>query len=272
MADRKTISITGASTGIGNATAHRFADEGWNVVATMRKPAAGGDLAALKNVFVTQLDVTSESSIAEAVAQATERFGGLDVLVNNAGYGAYGIVEATSIENMRKQFETNVIGLLATSKAVIPTFRRQRSGVIVNISSVGGRMTFFFGSLYHGSKFAVEGISEAMSYEMRAIGVRVKIVEPGAIKTEFMGNFEFSNDESLAEYQELVQRMMATTGPMMENGAEPTVVAEVIYTAATDGSDQLRYTAGDDAALFMAKRSREDDATFLKDMRAQYGQ
>ena len=247
MADSKTVLITGASTGIGRSTAHLFAEKGWNVVATMRNPDAGKELAGMPQVLVARLDVTDESSIKEAVTAATTRFGGLDVLVNNAGYGAYGVLEAMPLESMRRQFETNVLGLLATTKAVIPVFRRQGSGTIVNVSSFGGRLTFPFGALYHGSKFAVEGISEAISYEMRAIGVRVKIVEPGAIKTEFMGNFEFTNDESLEQYQGLVQGMMAATEPMMKNGAPPEVVAEVIYTAATDGSERLRYTAGEDA-------------------------
>ena len=272
MANKQTVLITGASTGIGNATAKHFERQGWNVAATMRKPEAGAELGKLDRVLVTRLDVIDESSIGDAVEAAVQRFGGIDVLVNNAGYGAYGALEATSVDKMRAQFETNVIGLLATTRAVVPHFRKRGSGVVVNVSSIGGRMTFPFGTLYHGSKFAVEGISEALSYEMREIGVRMKIVEPGAIKTEFMGNFQFSNDEELEEYQGLVKKTMEMMGPMMENGAEPEVVAEVIYTAATDGSDQLRYTAGEDAKAMMAQRSAESDAVFLKGWRERFGQ
>lgn len=272
MPNEKTVLITGASTGIGKATAQYFQQQGWNVVATMRKPEAGAELEKLERVLVIRLDVTDESSIRGAVERAVERFGGVDVLVNNAGYGAYGALEATSVESMRQQFETNVIGLLATTKAVAPLFRERGSGVIVNVSSIGGRITFPFGALYHGSKFAVEGISEALRFEMRAIGVKMKVVEPGAIKTEFMGNFQFSNDEQLSEYQGLVKTTMELMTPMMEGGAEPEIVAEVIFTAATDGSDQLRYTAGDDAKQFMEKRSAESDSTFLREMEGRFGQ
>lgn len=154
-----TILITGASTGIGRATALHFHQQGWNVAATMRNPEQAGDLASMERVLVTRLDVTDEASIAQAITETLERFGGIDVLVNNAGFGAYGPLEITAMDVVRRQFDTNVIGLMAVSKAVLPVLRQQGGGVIVNISSVGGRMTFPLGSLYHGSKFAVEGLS-----------------------------------------------------------------------------------------------------------------
>jgi short-subunit dehydrogenase len=135
------------------------------------------------------------------VTAALDRFGAIDVLVNNAGYGAYGVLEATSVQSMRRQFETNVIGLLAMIRAVVPGFRQRRSGVIVNVSSIVGRLSLPFSTRYSGSKFAVEGISEALSYEMREIGVLVKLVEPGMIKTNFANAMEFNNDGSLSEYQ-----------------------------------------------------------------------
>ena len=177
MSRGKTVLITGSSIGIGKATAELFHRNGWQVVATMRNPAAGKELAELDNLLVAKLDVTDEGSIRSAVTTAVERFGGVDVLVNNAGYGAYGVLEATSVESMRQQFETNVIGPLAMTKAVVPGFRKQGGGVIVNVSSIAGRLTLPFGALYCGSKFAVEGISESLTYEMREIGVRVKVVE-----------------------------------------------------------------------------------------------
>jgi short-subunit dehydrogenase len=133
-------------------------------------------------------------------------------------------------------------------------------------------MTFPLGSLYHGTKFAVEGISEALSYELEQIGCKVKIVEPGAIKTDFGGrSFDFFNDESLVEYQELVGKMFAAMGPMTENASEASVVAEVIYTAATDGNGQLRYTAGDDAKVYMENRTKLSDAEFIAGVKAQLG-
>ncbi|MEM9068376.1 MAG: SDR family oxidoreductase [Myxococcota bacterium] len=267
-----TILITGASSGIGKTTAKYFQERGWNVVATMRTPAKETELTALDNVLVTRLDVQDEASIAAAVEEALGRFGTIDVLLNNAGYGAYGVLEATPMEKIRRQFDVNVIGLLATTRAVVPHFRSRGAGVVVNISSIGGKMAFPLGSLYHGSKFAVEGLSEALSFEMAEIGVKVKIVEPGMIKTDFGGrSFDFNNDESLAEYQPLVGKLMAAMGPLGENGSEPEVVAEVIFQAATDGTDQLRYTAGPDAAEILKNRKLADDATFLAGLKQQLG-
>jgi NADP-dependent 3-hydroxy acid dehydrogenase YdfG len=138
----QTVLITGCSAGIGRAVAELFADRGWNVVATMRSPESAGELAGKRNVLVTALDVTDEDSIAAAVKKAEERFEAIDVLVNNAGFGLYGLLEATSVESIRKQFETNVVGLLATMRAVVPGMRKRRSGVVVNVGSIAGKITY----------------------------------------------------------------------------------------------------------------------------------
>ena len=176
------------------------------------------------------------------------------------------------MEKIERQFDTNVIGLLAVTKAVLPHFRANKGGVIVNISSVGGKMTFPLGTLYHGTKFAVEGLSEALSFELDAIGVRVKIVEPGVIKTDFVGrSFDFNNDETMVEYQGVVRGFMGATEAVEPAGSEPIVVAEVIYGAVTDGTDQLRYTAGDDTKEIIANRKAADDATFVGGIKAQFG-
>lgn len=268
----KTILITGASSGIGKTTAKHFQEKGWNVIATMRSPEKEIELGTLENVLVTRLDVQDPGSIAEAVKAGIEQFGKIDVLLNNAGYGAYGVLEATPMEKIRRQFDVNVIGLFETTKAVLPHFRANRDGVIVNISSIGGKTTFPLGSLYHGSKFAVEGLSEALSFEMAAIGVKVKIIEPGIIKTDFGGrSLDFNNDESMTEYQDVVGKLFAGIEPLAAAGSEPEVVAGVIYQAATDGTDQLRYTAGADAAQIVAARKAADDATFLNGIKDQFG-
>jgi NAD(P)-dependent dehydrogenase (short-subunit alcohol dehydrogenase family) len=268
----QTILITGASSGIGKETARYFQKQGWNVVATMRRPEKEQELTALANVFVTRLDVQEPASIRSAVDAAIARFGRIDVLLNNAGYGAYGPLEATSMEKIRRQFDVNVIGLLEATKAVLPHFRANRSGVIINLSSIGGKMTFPLGTLYHGTKFAVEGMSEALSWEMEPIGVKVKIVEPGGIKTDFAGrSFDFTNDEGMAEYQGLVKKLRAALDNLVKAGSEPIVVAKVIYQAATDGTNQLRYTAGEDANVLMATRKATDDATFMKGVKAHFG-
>lgn len=268
----KTILITGSSSGIGKATAKYFQERGWNVIATMRSPDKETELTQLDNILVTRLDVQDSASITTAVEAGIARFGKIDVLLNNAGYGAYGLLEATPVEKIKRQFEVNVVGLLETTQAVLPHFRANRDGMIINISSIGGKTAYPLGTLYHGSKFAVEGLSEALSFEMEAIGVKVKIVEPGMIRTDFLGrSFDFNNDESLTEYQELVGKSFAALGPWEASGSEPIVVAEAIYQAATDGTHKLRYTAGLDAQEIVANRKVADDETFLAGIKAQFG-
>ena len=270
--ENKTILITGASSGIGKETTRLFHDKGWNVIATMRSPEKETELAQLDNVLVTRLDVTDSSSIDAAVAKGLERFGSIDVLLNNAGYGAYGPLELFPMEKIERQFDTNVIGLLAVTKAVIPHMRAQDSGTIVNISSIGGQMTFPLGTLYHGTKFAVEGLSESLHFELEPLGIKVKIVEPGMIATDFGGrSFDFVNDESVEDYQAVVQKLMATwTGGDMQ-ASEPVVVSEVIWDAVTDGSDTLRYRAGADAVQLLDNRKALDDAAFIGGLKAQFG-
>ena len=267
-----TILITGASSGIGKATALWFQEKGWNVIATMRSPQKETELNQLDNVLVTCLDVTDSDSIQTAIQQGLEKFGSIETLVNNAGYGAYGPLEAFSIDSIRKQFDTNVIGLLEVTQAILPHFRQQKAGHIVNISSIGGKVTFPLGTLYHGTKFAVEGISEALSYELEQIGIQVKIVEPGAIATDFAGrSFDFQNDESLIEYQGTVSNLMKGFESAINQASPASVVAEVIWTAVTDGTNTLRYTAGDDATEVVATRKVIDDATYMNSIKEQFG-
>lgn len=269
---KKTILITGASSGIGKATALFFAEQGWNVIATMRSPEQETELNTLENASLAALDVLDPVSIQRAVQDGIARFGKIDVLVNNAGYGAYGPLEVFERENILRQFNTNVIGLLDVTRAVIPHFRANKDGVIINISSVGGRLTFPFGALYHGTKFAVEGISESLSFELATFGVKVKIVEPGATATDFAGrSFDFTNDESIAEYQGLMSKLMKMIGDLSGNSVAARVVAEKIYEAATDGTDKLRYPATPDAVVLLEKRERESDDVFIADFKKLLG-
>ncbi len=268
----KTILITGASSGIGKETARYFHEKGWNVIATMRNPDAAADLAGLDNLLVTRLDVTESASISSAVDEGIAKFGRIDALLNNAGYGAYGPLEAFPMENIRRQFDTNVIGLLEVTKAVLPHFRAQKSGVVVNVSSIGGKMTFPLGTLYHGTKFAVEGLSEALHFELEPLGIKVKIVEPGAIATDFGGrSFDFTNDESMVEYQDTVQKLMGSFEKFGANASPPIVVAEVIWAAVNDDTGTLRFTAGEDARELMANRKALDDETFIGGLKTQFG-
>jgi NADP-dependent 3-hydroxy acid dehydrogenase YdfG len=248
---KKTILITGASSGIGKETAKYFQVKGWNVVATMRNPQKETELTNLENVIVTNLDVLDLNSIHEAINKGIKTFGSIDVLLNNAGYGAYGPLESFPRENILRQFNTNVIGLLDVTRAILPHFREKRNGIIMNVSSMGGKMTFPLGSLYHGTKFAVEGISESLRYEVEQFGGRVKIIEPGAIATDFAGrSFDFNNDEKLTVYQNIVTKILSAFPQMIQNASSTNVVTKVIYEAATDGKTKLRYMAGKDAKMF----------------------
>lgn len=261
----QTILITGASSGIGKATAKHFHAQGWNVIATMRAPEQESELQDDDHMLLARLDVTDSTSIKTAVAAGIERFGHIDVLLNNAGYGAYGPLEASSMDRVRRQFDTNVIGLIETTKAVLPHFRANQSGTIINISSIGGQMTFPLGSLYHGSKFAVEGLSEALHYELEPMGVTVKIIEPGMTQSDFGGrSFDFVNDEALAEYQPVVGAMQRVFGHFAKSLSAPEVIAGVIWRAATDGSKTLRYRAGADAETLLGARKAESDEEFFQ--------
>jgi short-subunit dehydrogenase len=267
-----TILITGASSGIGKETAKLFHSKGWNVIATMRNPENETELKQLENVLVAKLDVLDLDSIQKAFEAGIQKFGNVDVLLNNAGYGAYGPLEAFSRDKILRQFNTNVIGLLDVTKTVLPHFRQNKKGMIINISSIGGKITFPLGSLYHGTKFAVEGISEALNYEVEEFGGQVKIVEPGMIATDFGGrSFDFCNDESMSEYQKIVGSLMKAMPSMIANASSASVVAEVIFEAATDGKKQLRYTAGEDAKTLVANRLQYDDAIFIGGIKSQFG-
>lgn len=247
----QTILITGASSGIGKETAKYFHSKGWKVVATMRSPEKETELTNLENVLVTKLDVLDLNSINESIRMGIHQFGSIDVLLNNAGYGAYGPLESFPREKILRQFNTNVIGLLDVTRAILPHFREHRKGIIINVSSMGGKITFPLGSLYHGTKFAVEGISESLRYEVEQFGGRVKIIEPGAIATDFAGrSFDFNNDEKMEAYQTIVSKIMTAFPKMIKNASSTDVVTKVIYQAATDGTSKLRYMAGKDAKLY----------------------
>lgn len=265
----KTILITGASSGIGKATAIHFQQQGWNVIATMRSPEKETELNKLENVHLEKLDVLDLDSIEQAIQNGISKFGRIDALLNNAGYGAYGPLESFPRENIIKQFNTNVIGLMDVTKAIIPHFRANKDGVIVNISSIGGQMTFALGSLYHGTKFAVEGISESLHYEMKEIGVKVKIVEPGFIATDFGGrSFDFQAGD-IEDYQPLINALMKQWQNPDNKVSPPSLVAKVIFNAVTDGTDELRYRAGEDADFLLDKRKKLTDAEFFELMNSQ---
>mgnify|MGYP002783938161 CR=1 FL=1 len=268
----KTVLITGSSTGIGRAAALAFAARGWNVAASMRTPNAAsfGDAPASANIFTPRLDVTDPGSIHLAIDQTLERFGTIDALVNNAGYMLMGPLEAWREGELEAQFSTNVFGLVAVTRAVLPIMRKAGGGNIVNVSSIGGRMAFPLGSAYHSTKFAVEGLSESLRYELAPHNIRVKVVEPGGIRTDFIKRgLQWVEHPAYARTAIPMQRLMQQVDRFAPG---PEAVARIILRAAGDRSGKLRYPAKPGPFLFL--RSILPDAairTMLHGFLAWYG-
>ena len=266
----KVILITGCSSGIGLATAEFFADEGWNVIATMRHPEGGETkLKGRQNVDLVHLDVTEPGSIKDAVKFTLEKHGRIDVLVNNAGFAVKGVFEATAPEQVRKQFETNVLGLMEVTRAVLPTMRGQKGGTIVNLASIGGRVAFPLYSIYNSTKFAVEGYSESLSYELRPLNIKVKIIEPGVISTDFYDrSMVVAKREGLGDYDHFAESALKGAKRSEASGSPPEIVALCIHRAVTDNSWRLRYHAGKHAGTILALRKANPDRTFYAIIRA----
>jgi len=205
----KTVFITGCSTGIGRALVKHFQQKGWQVAATLRKPEAEKELHLLPNVRVYGLDVVDDASVRRTVEQVQRDCGGIDMVINNAGYGTFGAFETASEEQVQRQFSTNVFGTMRVIRAVLPHFRAKRSGTVVNVSSVGGFMTFPFYSLYHATKFALEGFSESLRFELKPLGITVKLLQVGGVRTDFNErSLEVFSPEGLDEYKEAHQKCL----------------------------------------------------------------
>ncbi|MCT4784832.1 SDR family oxidoreductase [Exiguobacterium aestuarii] len=253
MNQKQTIIITGASSGIGRATVELFSKRGWHVAATMRQPEDHQELSNLKGVSLYQLDVTNESSIRDAFKQIVSDHGTIDVLLNNAGYGAVGIFEEASPEQIQRQFDTNVFGVMNVIRASLPYFRKQQSGRIVTVSSVGGQITFPIYSLYHSSKWAIEGFIESLQFELAPFNIDMKLIEPGPIKTDFYGRSqELVRDQPLDVYDDYTEVALHNTNAAGANAEGPDVVAETIWRAANDRKRRLRYPSGKQAGLLIA--------------------
>jgi NAD(P)-dependent dehydrogenase (short-subunit alcohol dehydrogenase family) len=235
----KTVLITGSSSGIGLLAARLFAARGWNVAATARRPATLEGLSGAR-VLTLPLDVTDEASMAAAVAATVERFGTIDVLVNNAGYGVFGALEGIAPDRLEQLFKVNVLGTASMIRHVLPIMRHQRSGRIINMSSIGGRIASPYVSAYYATKFAVEGLSESLRYELKAHGIRVKIIEPAHFKTAFIER-ALGQWATHPDYEPQVSHVKAWVAHSDTNAPPADPVAETIFTAATDASDRLRY-------------------------------
>ncbi len=265
----KTVLITGASTGIGRASAKYFFDQGWNVVATLRSPdlekefSSSAHYVSSGRMLCIALDVTQRNSIEAAFQKAKQKFGSIDVVVNNAGYGLTGVFEGISPEQIDRQFKTNVIGLMDVCRLALQFFReaKKSGGVIINVASVAGRISVPLFSPYNATKWAVEGFSESLQYEANCISARVKIIEPGVVVTDFYTRSADRPSQKVpVEYEAYAKRINSTMDARSHLGATANDVAKVIYRAATDPSRRLRYAVGLDAHVFLFLRRFLPDA------------
>lgn len=263
----KTIFITGASTGLGKTTAKLFQSRGWNVIATMRNPESETELTALENVTVLPLDVTNPEQIHSTVKKAIES-SDIDVVFNNAGYGLIGPLEALTDDQIVKQLNTNLLGVIRVTQAFIPYFREKSSGTFITTTSIGGLIAFPLSSTYHATKWALEGWSESLAFELNTFGIDVKTVSPGGIKTDFVSR---SLDSATSPvYEGMINSLFSNMEAMMDTASEPEVIAEVVYEAATDGKKQLRYLAGEDAKALYAQRLELGDEAFREQLGKQF--
>jgi NAD(P)-dependent dehydrogenase (short-subunit alcohol dehydrogenase family) len=259
----KTIFITGASTGLGKATAKLFQSKGWQVIATMRHPEKKTELQQLENVTVLKLDVTNDSQINNTVQQVIEQYG-VDVVLNNAGYGLIGPLEAFSDAQITRQIDTNLLGVIRVMKAFTPYFRNKGEGVFITISSMFGLVGYPTCSLYSATKWALEGFCECMAYDLATFGVRVKTIAPGGIQTDFAGrSLDGASHEA---YLPLIAKVSeGYSEEKISNYSTPQQIADVVYEAATDNNNQLRYLAGPDSvALYSERLELGPEAHYLK--------
>jgi NAD(P)-dependent dehydrogenase (short-subunit alcohol dehydrogenase family) len=260
---QKVVIVTGSSTGIGRAAVETFSEAGWIVAATMRTPAKEKELSKMPGVELKVLDVTNTDSIKQAIKDVYDRYGRIDAVVNNAGYGLVGVFEDTTEEQIRRQFDTNVFGLMAVCREVIPYLRKQGFGRIINISSVGGRITLPLYSSYHSTKWAVEGFTESLQFELAPFGIRTILIEPGAIKTDF---YDRSADRaklpSSSPYKSYADQVYNQFDTAAKGAKGPQIVAKKILLAASVKSPKTRYAVGGNAPALIALRKVLPESVF----------
>ena len=269
MKDQKVAVVTGSSSGIGLETSLILARNGYTTYATMRSPHKYASIkAAVQNenlpIRVVPLDVTDDISVKNAIDHIVSEAGRIDILVNNAGYGLVGALEDLSMEEIKSQYETNLFGLIRVIHAVLPTMRKQRSGRIINISSGAGIFGYPGGSAYVSTKFAVEGLSESIAYELESFGIKVILIEPGFVKTNFGNAMVIARkaQDSASPYSELMQRTMAGFAELAKNASDAELVAKIILDAAANPNPRLRYLAGKDVESWAAGKKNMDELEF----------
>jgi NAD(P)-dependent dehydrogenase (short-subunit alcohol dehydrogenase family) len=272
----RAVLITGCSSGIGHATAELLCTEGWPVYATARHPETLADLER-SGAKTLALDVTDEQSMSAAVQAVVDAEGAVGVLINNAGYSQSGAVESVPLDQVRRQFETNVFGLMRMCQLALPGMRDQHWGRIVNLSSMGGRLTFPGGGIYHATKYAVEAISDALRFEVRGFGVKVIVVEPGLILTNFGGTASGSVQDTTASgpYADFNRKLAGRiegvyTGPLGKLGGGPDAVAKAIAGALSAKRPRTRYPVTPSARLMMGQRRLMPDRLWDLAMRSQF--
>ncbi|HKR73805.1 MAG TPA: SDR family oxidoreductase [Candidatus Nitrosocosmicus sp.] len=267
--NQKVAVVTGSSSGIGKEVSLVFARNGFTTYATMRnlqnKSIFKSIIESEKlDIRFVQLDVTDDKSVEEAIQTISNQNGRLDILVNNAAYALTGAFEDLSMDEIKSQYETNVFGLIRTTQAVLPLMRKQRSGTIINISSGAGRFGYPTGSAYVSTKFAVEGLSEAISFELEAFGIRVILIEPGIVKTNFLNSMILAKKSKnpVSEYAPLVKYVKSVIGEMAKNGSDPAYVANVIMDSISTDDPKLRYLAGKDVEQLVKTKESMSDVDF----------
>ena len=266
---KKVAIVTGSSTGIGFETALLLARSGYQTYATMRdtkKSARLTEIAKSENLplIIAQLDVNSDKSVKDGIDKIYSEKERIDVIVNNAGYGLFSPIEELTLDQIKEQFETNFFGAIRIMHAVIPIMRKQRAGTIVNLSSLVGRVGLPLSSAYVATKFALEGLTESVRYELSQFGINVILIEPGVIKTNFIENLKTSNvSESKSNYADLNESISKRFETMMANSlTSPKVVAETILNAVTSEDPKIRYIVGEDAQSIMKIRNDASDEEF----------
>ena len=280
MQDQKVAIVTGSSSGIGFETSLILARNGFHTYATMRN-LEGEKTKPLREVVknenlqlqAIELDVDNDKSVIDAINTIVEERKRIDVLINNAGYALGGALEETSMDEIRKQFETNFFGAVRVMQAAVPFMRSQRSGKIVNITSMGGRISIPLSAFYHGSKFALEGLSESIQYELEPFGIKVILIEPGAVGSNFWKNIKIakSSSDSNSPYSQFGNKILKAYMEMEQNTISPSVVAKTILDAITSDNPQLRYVVGEDAAKTLDARKNMPDNEFGDLIKKQFG-
>jgi len=267
QSNQKVAVVTGTSSGIGHETSLALARSGFLTYATMRNLNKSENIKSVATkenlpIHINQLDVTDDISIKNAVQAILSEVGRIDVLVNNAGYALNGAFEDLTMDEIKAQFETNLFGVIRTTQAILPIMRKQVFGIIVNMSSGAGRLGYPGGSVYVSTKFAVEGLSESMAYELEPFGIKVILVEPGVIRTNFANAMVVAkkSQDPNSPYSHIMQKMATSFEHMMENGSSPDLVAKAVLKAVTSENPSLRYLAGKDIETWMeGKRSMSDE-------------